>query len=96
MTRTAIITGPTSRIGLGSAKTLAAPGCNVMPGGLGDAAQIVETRARRDAASGGTAAYDDADVKKPDQIADLVAQTETRRAALTGIAMPVGGGRVAQ
>ncbi|WP_299686248.1 3-hydroxybutyrate dehydrogenase [uncultured Tateyamaria sp.] len=77
MTRTAIITGSTSGIGLGIAEAYAAQGFNVTLNGFGDADEIEATRAELDAKAEGTVAYHGADMTKPDQIADLVAQTET-------------------
>ncbi|MEO0693600.1 MAG: 3-hydroxybutyrate dehydrogenase [Pseudomonadota bacterium] len=76
MTRTAIITGSTSGIGLGIAEAYAAEGFNVMLNGFGDADEIEATRAALDAKASGTVGYNGADMTKPDQIADLVAQTE--------------------
>ena len=76
MTRTAIITGSTSGIGLGIAEAYAAEGFNVMLNGFGDADEIEATRAALDAKASGSVGYNGADMTKPDQIADLVAQTE--------------------
>jgi 3-hydroxybutyrate dehydrogenase len=76
MNRTAIITGSTSGIGLGIAETYAAAGFNLMLNGFGDADQIEETRAALDGWAKGTVLYHGADMSKPDQIADLVQQTE--------------------
>ena len=76
MTRTAIITGSTSGIGLGIAEAYAAEGFNVMLNGFGDADEIEATRAALDAKASGTVGYNGADMTKPDQIADLVAQTQ--------------------
>ena len=77
MTRTAIITGSTSGIGLGIAEAFAAQGFNIMLNGFGDADEIEATRAALDAKSAGTVAYHGADMTKPDEIADLVTTTET-------------------
>ncbi len=82
MTRTAIITGSTSGIGLGIAEAYAAQGFNVMLNGFGDADEIEATRAALDAKADGTVRYNGADMTKPDQIADLVAQTETDMGAV--------------
>ncbi len=82
MTRTAIITGSTSGIGLGIAEAYAAEGYNIMLNGFGDADEIEATRAALDAKAAGTVAYHGADMTKPDQIADLVAQTEARFGAV--------------
>ena len=76
MPRTAIITGSTSGIGLGIAEAYAAEGFNVMLNGFGDADEIEATRAALDAKASGTVGYNGADMTKPDQIADLVAQTQ--------------------
>ncbi len=82
MTRTAIITGSTSGIGLGIAEAYAAEGYNIMLNGFGDADEIEATRAALDAKAAGTVAYHGADMTKPDQIADLVAQTEAQFGAV--------------
>ena len=78
MTRTAIITGSTSGIGLGIAEAFAAQGMNVMLNGFGDPDEIRETRATLDGKSDGTISYHGADMTKPDEIADLVASTESQ------------------
>ena len=82
MTRTAIITGSTSGIGLGIAEAYAAEGFNVMLNGFGDADEIEATRAALDAKASGTVAYHGADMTKPDEIADLVTQTEAQFGAV--------------
>lgn len=82
MTRTAIITGSTSGIGLGIAEAFAAQGFNIMLNGFGDATEIEATRAALDAKSAGTVAYHGADMTKPDEIADLVASTEAQFGAV--------------
>lgn len=78
MTRTAIITGSTSGIGLGIAEAFAAEGFNIMLNGFGDADEIEATRARLDEKSAGEVAYHGADMTKPEEIEDLVRQTEAR------------------
>jgi len=82
VTRTAIITGSTSGIGLGIAEAYAAEGYNIMLNGFGDADEIEATRAALDTKAAGTVAYHGADMTKPDQIADLVAQTEAQFGAV--------------
>ncbi|WP_299280956.1 3-hydroxybutyrate dehydrogenase [uncultured Tateyamaria sp.] len=82
MTRTAIITGSTSGIGLGIAEAFAAQGMNIMLNGFGDADEIEATRAELDSKADGTVAYHGADMTKPDEIADLVAQTEKQFGAV--------------
>ena len=76
MTKTAIVTGSTSGIGLGVAEALAAEGMNVMLNGFGDADDIEATRAELDAKSSGAVRYNGADMTKPDEIAALVEATE--------------------
>ncbi|MEO1200191.1 MAG: 3-hydroxybutyrate dehydrogenase [Pseudomonadota bacterium] len=76
MTKSAIITGSTSGIGLGIAESFVADGMNVMLNGFGDAAEIEETRARLDASASGQVLYNGADMTKPDEIEALVAETE--------------------
>ena len=70
--KTALVTGSTSGIGLAYAKALAAEGANVMINGFGDAAAIEAERAGLETLSGGKAAYSDADMTQPDQIAAMV------------------------
>ncbi len=76
--KTAIITGSTSGIGLGVAERFVSAGMNVMLNGFGDAAEIEATRARLDAAGPGSVFYHGADMTKPDEIVDLVRETESR------------------
>jgi len=78
MTRTAIITGSTSGIGLGIAESFAAQGFNIMLNGFGDADEIEATRARIEEKSTGEIGYHGADMTRPDEIEDLVVQTEAR------------------
>lgn len=82
MTRTAIITGSTSGIGLGIAEAFAAEGFNIMLNGFGDADEIEATRAALDAKSTGTVAYNGADMTKPEEIEQLVLQTEEQFGAV--------------
>lgn len=82
MTRTAIITGSTSGIGLGIAEAFAAEGFNIMLNGFGDADEIEATRAALDAKSTGTVGYNGADMTKPDQIEQLVLETEKQFGAV--------------
>lgn len=73
--KVAIVTGSTSGIGLGIAKAFAKQGAHIMLNGLGDAAEIEKTRAALEQEFGTKILYHGADMTKPDQIADLVAQT---------------------
>jgi len=74
--KTAIVTGSTSGIGQAIARALAKSGCNVMLNGLGKADAIESDRAAMEKETGAKIAFNDADMTKPDQIADLIAQTK--------------------
>ena len=66
--KTALVTGSTSGIGLGIAKALAADGANIIINGFGEEAAIEAERAALQVLNGGKAAYDGADLTKPDEI----------------------------
>jgi len=66
--KTALVTGSTSGIGLGIAKAFAAEGANIIINGFGDAAAVEAERAALAVLNGGKAAYDGADLTKPDEI----------------------------
>ncbi|AMU95816.1 3-hydroxybutyrate dehydrogenase [Sphingopyxis terrae subsp. terrae NBRC 15098] len=66
--KTALVTGSTSGIGLGIAKALAAEGANIIINGFGEAAAIEAERAALQVLNSGKAAYDGADLTKPDEI----------------------------
>lgn len=74
--KTAVITGSTSGIGLGIAKSLAAEGVNVVINGFGDKDAIEAERAGLESTYGVKAAYDAADMTKPDEIAAMIANAE--------------------
>ena len=74
--KTALVTGSTSGIGLACAKAMAAEGANVVLNGFGDPAQIEELRRGMEAASGGRALYNGADLTRPDAIEALMRQIE--------------------
>ena len=76
--KSAVITGSTSGIGLGIATALAAEGCDVMLNGFGDAAAIERLRAGLAEQHGVRTAYSPADMMKPAEIRELVAETEQR------------------
>jgi 3-hydroxybutyrate dehydrogenase len=76
--KAAIVTGSTSGIGLGIATALAAEGCAVMLNGFGEAAAIERLRARLASEHAVDVAYSPADMAKPPQIRDLVAETLRR------------------
>ena len=71
--KTALITGSTSGIGLGIARTLAAAGANLVLNGFGDATEIEALRAELATTHGVTVRYAPADVSKPEQIASMMA-----------------------
>lgn len=71
----AIVTGSTSGIGLGMARSLAQAGAAVVLNGLGDADEIEKTRAALEAETGSTIAYHPANMLQPAEIADMVAST---------------------
>lgn len=76
--KAAIVTGSTSGIGFGIATALAAEGCALMLNGFGDPGEIEKLRAALAGEYGITAAYSPADMSKPEQIRDLVADTARR------------------
>ena len=75
--RNAIVTGSTSGIGLGMAEALAGSGMNVMLNGFGDPDEIERTRAAMAERCGVEVGYNGADMTRPDEIAALVAETES-------------------
>ena len=73
--KVAIVTGSTSGIGLGIATAFAAEGCTIMLNGFGDPDAIEKLRAELAAEHGVAVAYSPADMSKPAQIRELVAET---------------------
>jgi 3-hydroxybutyrate dehydrogenase len=76
--KTAIVTGSTSGIGLGIAEALAAQGCNLMLNGFGDPGEIEKLREGLAHRHRIEAAYGPADMSRPAEIRDLVAETARR------------------
>ena len=70
--KTAIVTGSTSGIGLGIARSLGAAGANLMLNGFGDAAQIEALRAGLAKEFGVKVGFSGADISKPAQIHEMV------------------------
>jgi 3-hydroxybutyrate dehydrogenase len=75
MTKSAIVTGSTSGIGLGIATSLAAAGYNIMLNGFGDAAEIEKVKVGLAQTHGVKTAYSPADMTKPADIRKMVADT---------------------
>jgi len=70
---TAVITGSTSGIGQGIARSLAEQGAKIVLNGFGDANQIEKDRSEMAKEFGTEVLYHGADMTKPDEIADLIA-----------------------
>ena len=75
--KTALITGSTSGIGKAIAERLAADGANIVLNGFGDADEIETQRTALEADHGIKAAYDPADMTKPDQIAAMIENADS-------------------
>ncbi len=69
----AVISGSTSGIGLALARAVASRGGDVVLNGLGDPAEIERTRAEMEASCGVRVRYHGADMRKGEEIADMVA-----------------------
>ncbi|MBK5568884.1 3-hydroxybutyrate dehydrogenase [Ensifer sp. 2YAB10] len=78
MTKTAVITGSTSGIGLAIAKAFAKGGANIVLNGFGSADEIRQATDDVSALTSGTVIYHGADMTKPAEIADLIATATTR------------------
>jgi 3-hydroxybutyrate dehydrogenase len=74
--KSAVVTGSTSGIGLGIARALAKEGANVLINGFGEPRDIEKERAGLEAEFGVKAVYSPADMTKPDQIAVMVQQAQ--------------------
>ncbi|MBB4190807.1 3-hydroxybutyrate dehydrogenase [Rhizobium aethiopicum] len=72
MSRSVVVTGSTSGIGLAIATAFAEAGDNIVINGFGNADEIKATVARLESASKGRAIYHPADMTKPTEIADLI------------------------
>lgn len=74
--RNAVVTGSTSGIGLGIARSLAAQGCGIMLNGFGDG--IEDLRAGMEKEFGVTVLYNGADLSKADDCVALVEDAQKR------------------
>jgi 3-hydroxybutyrate dehydrogenase len=72
--KVAVVTGSTSGIGLGIATALAAEGAAIMLNGFGDAAAIDKLKRELAQMHGVKTAYSGADMSKPAQIREMIAQ----------------------
>ena len=72
--KTALVTGSTSGIGLGIARSLAAQGANVVLNGFGQADEIERLRAELGAQHDVQVRYDGADLSRPDAIEAMMGQ----------------------
>jgi 3-hydroxybutyrate dehydrogenase len=70
--KTALVTGSTSGIGLGIARTLAAQGANVILNGFGERAEIERLRASLADQNDVQVRYDGADMSRPEAIEDMM------------------------
>ncbi len=80
--KTALVTGSTSGIGLGIARALGAKGANLVLNGFGDAGEIERLRASLATEFGVQVAYEGADLSKPPEIESMVASIEKRFGAI--------------
>ncbi len=80
--KTALVTGSTSGIGLGLATAMAREGANVVLNGFGDAKEIETIRAGLAKDHGVTVTYSPADMTRPDEIAQMVADAEKEFGAI--------------
>ena len=76
--KTALVTGSTSGIGLGIARALAARGANLVLNGFGDTAQIEALRAGLEREFGVQVTYEGADLMQPAQIESMTASVTAR------------------
>ncbi|MGQ0657001.1 MAG: 3-hydroxybutyrate dehydrogenase [Chromatiales bacterium] len=78
----ALVTGSTSGIGLGIARTLAREGCHIVLNGFGDKAEIEALRADIAQRFGVQAAYSAADMAQPAAIRAMVADAQAHLGSL--------------
>jgi len=73
--RTAIVTGSTSGIGMGIARSLAAAGCSIVLNGMGDRVDIERQRVELAQTYGVKVFYNPADISLPQNCSDLITDT---------------------
>lgn len=76
--KTAVVTGSTSGIGLAIARALAKEGANIVLNGMGAPADIERERAAIESEFGVQAAHSPADMMKPGEIAGMIREAEQR------------------
>jgi len=76
--KTALVTGSTSGIGLGIARTFAGQGTNIVLNGFGDASEIETLRRSLASEHGVDAIYDGADLSRPAEIEEMMAKALAR------------------
>jgi len=74
--KTAVVTGSTSGIGLSIARALAKEGASVVLNGFGPAEEIEKNRAEIESSFGVKAIYSPADMTKPEEIAGMIRLAE--------------------
>ncbi len=74
--KSAVVTGSTSGIGLAIARAMAKDGANVLLNGFGDTDEIERERRGIEAEYGVKAIYSPADMAKPDEIAAMIREAE--------------------
>src|SRR6476620_10055 len=74
--KTALVTGSTSGIGLAIARALAREGANLMLNGFGDKIAIEKERAGLEKEFGIKVCYSPADMKKPSEIVAMISETQ--------------------
>ena len=76
--KTAVVTGSTSGIGLAMARAFAKEGANIVLNGFGSPEQIEEAKSGIQNEFGAQVTYSPADMTKPDEIAAMIAEAESR------------------